>query len=79
MSGSRIVVTATGYGFTHRDGVQVVPMATLDPESKRSIAAARAWSQRRLSHRRDAANDVRKPLRLSHSADRDTLEFPRGH
>ena len=24
-----VVITATGYGFTHRDGVQVVPIATL--------------------------------------------------
>lgn len=26
-----IVITATGYGFRHRDGVQVVPIATLGP------------------------------------------------
>ena len=26
-----IVLTATGYGFKHRDGVQVVPIATLAP------------------------------------------------
>ena len=26
-----IVVTATGYGFEHRDGVRVVPIATLGP------------------------------------------------
>lgn len=26
-----VVITATGYGFKHRDGVQVVPIATLGP------------------------------------------------
>lgn len=26
-----VVITATGYGFKHRDGVQVVPLATLAP------------------------------------------------
>ena len=28
---SLVVITATGYGFEHRDGVQVVPIATLSP------------------------------------------------
>ena len=28
---SLVVITATGYNFKHRDGVQVVPIATLSP------------------------------------------------
>ncbi len=26
-----VVITATGYGFKHREGVQVVPISTLGP------------------------------------------------